>query len=378
MRSVSNVAGPRVLIVQPALPAYRKDLFGRLALSLGLRFSVFTSRQKELGILESASALPEYAFEIGPVRRLFRGVYWQEGALSIPLKRGDLVVLGGSARALTTPLLIIKARLKGAHVMWWGQYWSSTSTAFGAALRQVMMARADAIMFYTEREVADYKETGKHRNAAHLAGLNNGIDNSNIRRLRLSYEAELRSRDMLFIGRVTEKADLPLLLRAMALSSCAALTLDVIGEGSQLAFARTLAQNLGVADRVVWHGGILDEQRIADIANSCKVFVYPGSVGLSLIHGLAYGLPAILHDDRWTQMPEIAAHEPEVNGRVFIRGDVASLAQTLVRILNEPHVLLRMSHQAIATTENSFNTEDMAKRFVAAIEMVLGEGLHAK
>lgn len=376
MSSLPNAAGPRVLIVQPALPAYRKDLFGRLARHFGSRFSVFTSRQDDLGILEGAGSLPDYAVGIGAVRRLFRGVDWQVGTLSIPLQRGDLLVLGGSARALTTPLLIMKARLKGAHVMWWGQYRSSTSTPFGAGLRHIMMARADAIVFYTEREIADYKAAGRHSNAAQLAGLNNGIDNSNIRRLRVAYKAETRLRDMLFIGRVTDKADLPLLLRTMALPSCAALTLDVVGEGRQLAFVRTLAQDLGVVDRVVWHGGILDEQRIADIANTCKVFVYPGSVGLSLIHGLAYGLPAILHDDRWTQMPEIAAHEPEVNGRVFIRGDAASLARTLVGMLAEPDTLLRMSHQAIATTENSFNTEDMARRFIAAIETVLGD-VHA-
>ena len=170
MSSLPNAAGPRVLIVQPALPAYRKDLFGRLARHFGSRFSVFTSRQGELGILEGAGSLPDYAVEIGAVRRLFRGGYWQVGALSIPLQRGDLLVLGGSARALTTPLLIMKARLKGARVMWWGQYWSSTSTPFGAALRQVMMARADGIVFYTEREIADYKSAGRHCNAAQLAG----------------------------------------------------------------------------------------------------------------------------------------------------------------------------------------------------------------
>ena len=37
-----------------------------------------------------------------------------------------------------------------------------------------------------------------------------------------------------------------------------------------------------------------------------RIFVYPGEVGLSLIHAMAYGLPCLVHSDRLKHMPEIS------------------------------------------------------------------------
>ena len=69
-----------------------------------------------------------------------------------------------------------------------------------------------------------------------------------------------------------------------------------------------------------------EEPDIAQIANRCRLFVYPGGVGLSLIHAMAYGLPSIIHDDRWRHMPEIAAFQDGRTGRTFEREDPGSLA----------------------------------------------------
>jgi glycosyltransferase involved in cell wall biosynthesis len=232
-----------------------------------------------------------------------------------------------------------------------------------------LMQLCDAILFYTDLEVEEYLAIRRGKSKPVLS-LNNGIETEEIVRLRKLYDPSSRPRDLLFIGRITPKAQLELLLEALALPACAGVRLDVIGGGEDEARLRERCVELGIADRVDWHGGTTDELRIAETANACKAFVYPGSVGLSLIHGFAYGLPAIVHDDRWLHMPEIAALRQGENGMTFRRGDSASLANVISATLADSNHLVGMAAAALATTSQSFNTADMAARFFAAVEKV--------
>lgn len=352
---------PSVLIIQPAVPAYRLGFFSRLAERFEASFSVYAS-PGTLGVLTERATRPSWERPLGPMRSLAPGLFWQTGALSIPIARGDIVVVSGAPRCLSNIALLIKARLKGAKTIWWGHYWSSTSRPWRAGLRMVLMQLADAILFYTDREVEEYLATRKN-NRKPIAALNNGIETDEIVRLREPYDPATRSRDLLFIGRLTEKAELGILLEALALPACAGVTLDVIGEGEEEQSLHRRATELGLADRVAWHGGTTDELWIAEIANQCRLLVYPGSVGLSLIHAFAYGLPAIVHDNRWKHMPEIAALRVGTNGLTYREGSSISLADTIKTLLGDRLTMKRMSSEVVAMTDKTFNTKDMADRF---------------
>lgn len=305
------------------------------------------------------------------MRPLLLGLEWQDGACWVPVGRGDVLVICGAPRTLSTIVLLFKGILSGAHTIWWGHYWSATSRSWRAAIRYALMRVPDAIVFYTEQEVDDYYAGVGNRRKKRAFGLNNGIETDEIVRLRTVYSLDHRPRDLLFIGRITPKAEIDILLEALSLPSCEGVTLDVIGSGHDEARLRKRCVDLGIADRVAWHGGTVDEKQIAAIANQCKAFVYPGSVGLSLIHGLSYGLPAIVHDNRWAHMPEIAALKPGRNGVTFQRGEAGSLAVTIAALLANQTRLTEMSRSATDTTAVTFNASDMAERFCSAIEQVV-------
>jgi glycosyltransferase involved in cell wall biosynthesis len=365
--ALADVMG-RITVVQPALPAYRRAFFERLARQFGSRFAVYASPEEGLGLLADASRQAEWERPLGAMRPLLPGLEWQTGALSIPIERGDVLIVCGAPRCLSTLALIAKGKLKGARTIWWGHYWSATSRPWRAAIRYALMRIPDGILFYTQQEVAEYRAERRREHGKPVYGLDNGIETDDIVRLRALYHAGSRPRDLLFIGRLTPKAELGLLLDALALSACAGVTLDVIGGGEEEDALRRRCAELGLPGRVSFHGATTEEPRIAAIANSCKAFVYPGGVGLSLIHALAYGLPAIVHDNRWTHMPEIAALQAGVNGATFHKGDAASLAGAIAGLLADPAKLDTMSAAAATTTDNSFNAAAMSARFCAAIE----------
>lgn len=353
----------RILVLQPAVPNYRVPLFDRISEVRPL-MRVLSSVG---GLTHLPAHTPEWFVPLGEVKRIFPGLQWQRGAVQMPIRRGDVVIVSGAPRCLSNLVVLCKATSRGAHTCWWGHYWSATSRPWRAKFRYMLMSLAGTLLFYTEQEVKEYQEHwGKRANPRTFA-LNNGIETSDIIRLRTSYDALRRGSVILFIGRLTEKARLPLLIDTLALPECSGISVEVIGTGDREQELRRRAEAAGVAERIRWHGGVLDEARIAEVANRCSLFVYPGAVGLSLIHALAYGLPAVVHSDRRRQMPEFSALQDGVNGLLFESGNVRSLAATINSALCDLDRLSRMSASAIRTTTESFNAQDMARRFEAAI-----------
>ena len=355
-----------IIIVQPVVPSYRVQLFQRMADVFGSDFLVYAS-DCNMGILTELKKKPRWLRPLGPLHRLGPGVEWQSGALQIPITTGDVVVISGNPRNLSSIATAVRAKVVGARTMLWGHYWSSTSSTWRFILRMLTMRFADSLLFYTDAEIAEYRASPMSVLDAPVFALNNGIETRQIAGLRMPYRADERQIRVLFVGRITAKANLPILLTALAETECQDVHLDIIGDGEREAEVKSLTTRLGLSERVTFHGGTVNEACIASVANRCRIFVYPGSVGLSLIHGLTYGLPALVHDDRWSHMPEIAALDVGINGCIFKRGDVKDLATQLSQLVSDVPTLDRMSHAAIASTTHTFNVEDMSCRFVAAL-----------
>lgn len=349
-------------IVQPALPSYRVDLFSRLGDRLPGNMRLYYSAA-DLGALTQEQGGFPWAEMMGRMRSLPFGLQWQEGAARIPLTRGDTLVLSGNPRCLSTLVLLARASLRGVRTVWWSHYWSSSSKPHRFVFKLLLMRLCDEVLFYVDREIEDYRKTWIGlRDKRPLRALNNGINIDPVVSRRAPFDAAGRERAVLFIGRLTPKAGLELLVRALAQPAAAGVRVHVIGEGEEHAQIVHLAEQLGVAGQLVWHGASTDEKFISAIANRCRLFVYPGAVGLSLIHAMAYGLPCVVHDDRWGHMPEIAAFLPDQTGLAFRAGDAQSLAGVLGELIDDLPRLEAFSAAAARRVENHFNTSVMADR----------------
>lgn len=360
----------KFICLQPALPVYRLDFFDRCDRLLDGQLTVYYSATSLHGLELKRATQPHWAKMIGPLRDLAPGVNWQAGAISVPVQRGDVLIVSGAPRCLSNLAVLLLARLRGVRTVWWGHYWSSTTKPWRHILRVVLMRLSHSVIFYTDQEVQDCRRHMGRFSPARLHGLNNGINADPVVARRCAYNASLRGRRLLFIGRLTDKAQTKILLRALSDPNLTDVQLDVIGDGPEMADLQVLAKALGLDHRVSWHGPITEESTIANIANNCALFVYPGSVGLSLIHAMTYGLPALLHSNRWHHMPEISAFNPGKTGFEFEEGNSESLAKALECALVDTAQLDEMSRQSLETVHTTFNTADMARRFVYAIQEV--------
>jgi glycosyltransferase involved in cell wall biosynthesis len=110
--------------------------------------------------------------------------------------------------------------------------------------------------------------------------------------------------------------------------------LDVVGDGSQAPELKRLAQELGLGQKVVFHGRVSDE-RLKEIYDAGHLFLMPAvqGYGLPALEALASGMPVILH--RESGVAEILGATPWVEIMDNAPGSLPLALNTMLGRLRE-------------------------------------------
>ena len=168
-----------------------------------------------------------------------------------------------------------------------------------------------------------------------------GIDRSN-------YTPDLEPRDanrILFVGRLTTEKGIDVVLRALALLDPELdATFDIVGGGDQRRNLEQLAEQLGVASRVRFHGHTSEEELRA-LYTHASVFAIASIAELQSIatmEAMASGLPVVAADA--VALPHLV-HDGE-NGYLFQPGNAEELAARLTDVLTATPEERRRMQQA--------------------------------
>ena len=150
------------------------------------------------------------------------------------------------------------------------------------------------------------------------------------------------------------------------------LRLLVVGDGSARADAEARAQALELGESVRFLGAIYDEKELAGWCLSSLCMAYPVAVGLSVMHAFGYGLPVITSDDIPSHNPEINAIVDGENGMLYREGDPASLAESILKLVQDPELHSRMSAAALDSVrgEHGWTIQNMVNGFIECIDAV--------
>lgn len=377
----------RVFFLQPLIPHYRVPFFARLSRVDGLDLHLHASlEQPGLTLKSDGRAVTELGCVMHPCRALANGqLFWQSG-LSIPktFGRGDVAVIPGAPRFLSNYTAAIEARRRGVSLLYFGMGFGTGEDAKAVSLklrlRRLLAQRFDGVILYTEREAEAYVAAGLP--ATKVCGMNNALDiepmlNAQAAVDALALEAFKARLDLvgrrvlLLVGRLTQKARGALLVEALV-----HLPKDYvavfIGGGELENELRALAIRKGVEVRTRFVGPLYDEGQLAPYFLTADLLVYPGSIGLSILHAFAYGLPVVTHGDEPAQFPEFAALSKGQNGDTFEAGDSGALASTVLRLTLDVPGLERMREGARETVRNAWHIDSMVDRFAGAIERAGG------
>lgn len=357
----------KLVIIQPALGRYRKGFVNSLVeLNDGeFDISIICSKVDNTGVRSMDAIDSSINYFFVKMTSFFNLFFWQHLFLLVyrmDLMKYDHLVINGNPRFLSSVIISIYLKFKGVRVYWWGHAWSSSSSRFGSFIRFKIMNLYNVIL-YTDEEL----ELTKNLINSDTVALNNGLDVESIRN-GITFDQQRFKGELLkiaFIGRYTKKSEFDLLIQALLElpdEYQQKIVLNIIGNID----AELIAGNYPASQKlnINFLGEIWDESEISQSLVNNHVFIYPGSVGLSIIHAFALGLPAIVHNERMLHMPEIGVFEDGVNGLSFEYGSASSLASKIKYIRDNIHVLKVYSDNAFAKVGSTFNTNDMALRFL--------------
>lgn len=166
-------------------------------------------------------------------------------------------------------------------------------------------------------------------------------------------------RSILFIGRYTEKSRLALLLEAA--TAVKNINLHIIGVKADDVPAQFRDGNFH------FHGKTDDQASIQKVAASCAFFVYPGDVGLSIVHAIKLGLIPVVHADLDSHMPECRAVAEKFPVIFFQKNDLEHLSKVLSMLIEfSPSMDLKRS--IASQGRKIFSEEVMISNFVSAVE----------
>lgn len=369
-------------IIQPALPKYRADFFSLLnteLLKINENLIVYATKFDHLGV-SSITTNEEFKYNLNSkIIKIFGGKLLWQSNLQITLKPCDILILDGNPRWLNNYIIFVYAKIKKVPVIWWGQGLAVGSNGFLSKVRKKIMCIYDYIILYTDKEVNEYISSGFKSNV--LFGLNNGLDFDQITKVCKSWTqdniGEFKKNNRLtscnywciFIGRITKKSNISQLINSFNFLD-KEIGLIIVGDGPYKDEATNLINQLDLSSRVILTGPLFDEDDIAPWMLSSSLFVYPGSVGLSLIHGFSYGLPAVIHNDRFFQNPEYAAFIDSQNGKAFVKDSICSIAESINYLIYNPILRKKMTTSILSMMAETFNTRNMTKRFINVINTI--------
>ncbi|GAA1976173.1 glycosyltransferase [Microbacterium pumilum] len=207
--------------------------------------------------------------------------------------------------------------------------------AWDDAARTFAMTRA---VTTPTRKAADFLESTI--DIHNVIPISCGIEASN-------YTPDYTARDanrLVFVGRLTTEKQIDVVLRAVTkLDPSLDVTFDIIGNGDQRRNLEHLIRELGLSDRVTFHGLTSDEELRATLSRA-SLFVIASIAELQSIatmEAMASGLPIVAANA--VALPHLV-HDGE-NGYLFEPGNVDDLAAKLTKVLTQSaDERVRMQH----------------------------------
>lgn len=374
----------RVLIVQRVLPHYRVPFFENLRESLaedGVRLELAVGLPTKTDAAKRDDAHLGWAHEVhNRYIKVGRGkhVVWQP--IWTFAKEAELVVVEQASRLLVNYLLLIRRRLGGPKVAFWGHGENldrASASRIGEAVKRRMAPRADWWFCYTAGTARLLASAGVRREQ--MTVVQNAVDVRSLRALlgavtdseRRSLRASLGIGDgpvALSLGSIYPSKRPRYLVESadQIQRMLPGFHLVIVGDGPDRAIIDTAAVTRPWLHPV----GMRTGAELVRYASIASILLNPGLVGLAVLDAFALELPMITCDLD-LHSPEIEYLTDGVNGLVLPSDATPEQFAIEAARVSVDADLLRRLREGCVTAASTYSIEAMVQNFRAGVVAVL-------
>lgn len=369
----------KITIIQPLLPKYDISFFNELvkqAPDLHITLLADMETKDSLNQLDGSESFA--ARHVPFVER--RGLVRRPGLMkALRATDPDLVIFNGNPRDLSQIAAMVRLRLAGKCFGVWGMFHRIGGMRLVSKTYYRLCGRlADRCLTYTELGARTLLDIGVPKAKIKVVGT--AIDERIPMRLAAALTDEQRTsfrrangldgkKVVLQVVRLSAIKRPELLLEAarLLLAQRGDIVFVLIGAGDMRAELEDMARRYGIADHVRFVGALYEEAELALWYGCSDVFVIPTFIGLSAHHALSYGVPIVTDNSLDAQGSESVILYNGLNSILYEEGDVASMAEAIKSILDNPALAARLSDNARVTVSSIHSLSRKVAGFLRAL-----------
>lgn len=269
--------------------------------------------------------------------RFFGKFYWQDGTVRLVNKPYDYYILAGEPYCLSSWAILIYAKLKGKKTISWSHGWYGREGFIKRLIKKAFYSLFSYLMIYSEYAINLMEKEGFKRKR--MFCIANSLDSDHEKAIRKElkpsniYSNHFKNNNptIIYCGRIQKVKKLPLIIDSIKILKDQGIKVNAVFIGKDIDDVNlpALAKRQGITDQIWMYGPCYEDKKLAELFYNAAVCVSPGNIGLTAIHTLSFGCPAITHDDFANQMPEFEAIKQGLTGGFFHEGDSNDLANKI-------------------------------------------------
>ncbi|MBM3206681.1 MAG: glycosyltransferase [Candidatus Staskawiczbacteria bacterium] len=274
--------------------------------------------------------------------KVFKYFTWQEGSWKLVLKDYKYYILYGDPSYLSNWIILILAKITGKKTYIWTHGLYQDLNWKSKIINYPFYYFATKILLYGDYSKNIMVKRGFKVNK--LLCIYNSLDHENMLLLRKKLETSKLFSNffkneypvLIYIGRIQKSKKVEYVLSALSIlrSKGVFVNLIVVGEDNENVNLFSIAEKLNLQNYIWMYGPCYNEEILSQLIYNSDVCVSPGNIGLTAMHTLSYGTPAITHSNFKNQMPEFEAIMPGFTGDFFLEDDVDDLVLTIRKWIN--------------------------------------------
>lgn len=264
----------------------------------------------------------------------FHHFYWQKGSVRLVFKKYEYYILTGEPYCLSSWVILLIAKLLGKQTISWSHGFYGREGWIKKNIKKIYYSLFSKLMIYNEYAIDLMTKEGFDRKKMFCIANSMDSDHELEIRRRLKetdiYSSHFHNNfpTVIYCGRIQKIKKLDQLIDAVKLlqEQDFYVNIVIVGKDSEGVEIDKYAESKGLGKQLWMYGPCYDDNLLGELFYNASACVSPGNIGLTAIHSLTFGCPAITHNNFKYQMPEFEAISPGKTGEFFNQNDINDLA----------------------------------------------------